>query len=100
MMNLWEKKLYFVFDELMEKKYQEKNNSIEYIRKNRLKYPNQTDKFDSDLFLKNTKNRTKPIDDSFARTMNSLETNPIIPLDYFKKNTNKAGTIYIDCVVH
>jgi hypothetical protein len=35
--NLWEKKLYFVFDELMEKKYQEKNNSIEYIRKKPIK---------------------------------------------------------------
>ena len=43
LMNLWEKKLYFVFDELMGKKISGKNNSMEYIGKNRLKYPNQTE---------------------------------------------------------
>jgi hypothetical protein len=49
--------LYFVFDELMRKKSisEKKNNSMEYIGKNRLKYPNQTNEFGSDLFLKNTK---------------------------------------------
>jgi hypothetical protein len=37
------KELYFVFDELMEKKiYWEKNNRMKYIGKNRLKYLNQT----------------------------------------------------------
>jgi hypothetical protein len=36
------KELYFAFDELMGKKYWEKNNSMKYIGKNQLKYPNQT----------------------------------------------------------
>jgi hypothetical protein len=37
------KELYLVFDELMEKNISGKNNSMEYIGKNRLKYLNQTE---------------------------------------------------------
>jgi hypothetical protein len=44
--------------------------------KNRLKYSNQTDEFGLDSFLKNTKNRTKPIDSSLIRTLDSLKTDP------------------------
>jgi hypothetical protein len=37
-MNLWEKKLYFVFDELMGKIYiGKKNNSMKYIGKKTIK---------------------------------------------------------------
>jgi hypothetical protein len=58
-MNLWEKKLYFVFDELMGKIYIGKKIIVwNTSEKKRLKYPNQTDEFGSDSFLKNTKNQT------------------------------------------
>jgi hypothetical protein len=57
---------------------------MEYIGKNRLKYPNQTDEFGSDSFLKNVKNRTKPNQSSihwFGHRIHSkpIQTGPITP---------------------
>jgi hypothetical protein len=58
---------------------------MKYIGKNRLKYPNQTDEFGSDSFLKNTKNRTKSNQSKihlFGYQIYSkpIQTGPITPL--------------------
>ena len=69
---------------LCKKLYWEKNNSMKYIGKNRLKYPNQTDEFGSDSFLKNTKIQTKPNQSRihwFGHRIHSkpIKTGPITP---------------------
>ena len=43
LMNLWENNCILYLMSLWGKKYWEKNNSMKYIGKNRLKYPNQTE---------------------------------------------------------
>jgi hypothetical protein len=53
--------------------------------KKRLKYPNQTDEFGSDSFLKNTKSRTKPNQSNihwFGHRIHSkpIQTGQITPL--------------------
>jgi hypothetical protein len=52
------KELNFVFDEFMGKKYIGKK-IIPWNTSEKTEYPNQTDEFGSDSFLKNSKNQTK-----------------------------------------
>jgi hypothetical protein len=87
------KKLYFVVDELMEKIYREKNNSMKYIRKNRLKYLNQTDEFDSDSFLLNTKNRTNQafIDSDIGFTQNQSKLIQLHSYAHYKPTINSQS---------
>jgi hypothetical protein len=79
LMNLWKNNCILYLMSLWKKIYREKNNSMEYIRKNRLKYPNQTEQnrwvWFGFIFEKHKKpNQAKPIEDSLVRTLNSLKT--------------------------
>jgi Tat protein secretion system quality control protein TatD with DNase activity len=78
---------------LWEKKYRETNNSMEYIRKNRLKYLNQTDEFGSDSFLLNTKNRTNQafIDSDIKFTQNQSKLIQLHSYAHYKPTINSQS---------